>query len=139
MSRIAPEILPVVTSLRKNSPIVSSFCGLKCAPAGISKVPSAIADGAAASVSSAPHVSARNTTPEFIVPSPQNPPGSVAAGSIGTRAAQLQRPRMKPGVVVGEAAEDDAGNGRRRDKRIRRRRDRDARGAVSGETIDAGG
>src|SRR4030081_590625 len=139
MSRIAPEILPVVTSLRKNSPIASSFCGLKCAPAGISKIPSAIADGAAASVSSAPHIRARNTTPEFIVPSPKSR-RSVTAGSIGTRAAQFSHClAVQSGAVVGEAAEDDSGDRRRRGERICRRRNRDSRGTVGRETVDAGG
>jgi len=45
---------------------------------------------------------------------------------------------MQPGTVVGEAAEDNAGNRRCRGQRANRRRDRYSSGATGGETIDAG-
>jgi hypothetical protein len=52
INRMAPGILPVVTSFRKNSPSFAILSGLKWAPAGISKGPPASTDGITKPVSS---------------------------------------------------------------------------------------
>ena len=65
---------------------------------------------------------------------------SLAAGSIGTRAAGVgHRLRVQAGAVDRKAAEDNPADHGRRGKRIRCGRDRDPRRAIGGETIDAGG
>src|SRR5215211_7437745 len=117
---MAPGILPVATSFLKNSPILASFSGLKCAPGGISKVPSAATLGTASSKSSAPTTGAHNQFLKFINPSPINA-GSVAEGSIGARAAEGgERPFVQLPAVAGEAAEDHAVNRGRRGQRFDR-------------------
>src|SRR5229473_3864734 len=66
--------------------------------------------------------------------------GSLAAGSIGTRAAELgNRLRMQPGTVVRKAAENNSGHRRRSGERIHRRRNRNVSRALGREAIDAGG
>jgi hypothetical protein len=75
---LAPAILPVATSFLKNSVIFASLSGLKRAPAGISKVPSARADDSVAKHQRAEAQRAQNVD-ELMEPLP-NPPGSVAVG-----------------------------------------------------------
>src|SRR3981081_239962 len=66
--------------------------------------------------------------------------GSLAAGSIGTRAPKVcHRLRVKAGAVAGITAEDNSADPGRRGKRIPRRRNGDAGRAIGRETIDAGG
>ena len=73
------------------------------------------------------------------VPSPENSSPSVSAGSIGTRAAEPgHRLCVEGRALVRKAAEDNAADYRRLGQGIHRRRDRDPRRAIGGETIDAG-
>lgn len=66
--------------------------------------------------------------------------GSLAAGSISTRAAECgHRLRMQGGAVIREAAEDHPADRRRASQRIDCCRHRDPRRAIGGETIDTGG
>jgi hypothetical protein len=46
---------------------------------------------------------------------------------------------MQPCAVAGEATEENSLDHRRRGERINRRRDRDPRRAIGGETVNAGG
>src|SRR5450755_1208502 len=135
---MAPGILPLATSFLKNSPTLASFSLLKCAPAGISKVPSALAGVAIASINRAP--AKCDTRFETISPPRKSVPRSVAVGPSGTRAAESgHRLRVQGGAVVGKAAENNSADRWRCGQRIHRRRDRDAGRAIGGETIDAGG
>src|SRR5260370_34174298 len=66
--------------------------------------------------------------------------GSLAAGSIGTRATDVrQRLHMQSGAFVRKAGEDNSGHPGRRGQRFDRGRDRDISRSVGGETVDAGG
>src|SRR5258708_32078807 len=67
---MAPDILPVATSFLKKSPTFASLSGLKWAPAGISKVPSARPSGTASSATNAPQNAELNNLREFIGPLP---------------------------------------------------------------------
>src|SRR5262249_52377006 len=73
---IAPGILPVATSFLKNSVTRASLSLLKCAPGGMSKLPSdektswAATDEMANSINSAPNAGARKQFTENINPSP---------------------------------------------------------------------
>src|ERR1700722_929196 len=129
---MAPGILPPAISSRKNSPIRCSFCGLKCAPAGMSKLPSANAAGITASVSSAPEISDRIACRECIAAPPEFLAPSVAAGSVRARGAKsLQYLLMQPGAGVGKAAEDDTGQRRCRCERLYGRRNGNSGSPIS--------
>src|ERR1700721_3937101 len=82
--------------------------------------------------------------PNFIFGPSAVPPNSwpwgVAAGLISTRAAEFSQCfGMQPGAVVRKAAEGDQPERWRAGQRIHRRRDRDPRRPIGGETIDTGG
>src|ERR1700730_13581566 len=65
---------------------------------------------------------------------------SLAAGSIGTRAAKpCHRLFMKAGACVGEAAEDDVLERWHSRERLNGRRNRDAGGTVGGKMVCPGG
>src|SRR4051794_16391899 len=136
---MAPGILPVATSFLKNSPTLASFSSLKCAPGGISKVPSAATIGTASSMSSAPTTGAHNQFLKFINPSPINA-GSVAEGSVGARAAEGgEHFFVQLGAIAREAAEDNPTHCGRRGERVDCGRNGDAGCSVGGKAIDAGG
>src|SRR5436309_1990423 len=116
---MAPGNLPVATSLLKNSPIFASFCGLKCAPGGMSKVPSAATCEAAESINNAPTAGARNHFAGNINPSPDRLLRSVAEGSVWARAAKGSHGLvMQQRAVRGKTAEDHLGDARRVGQRL---------------------
>src|ERR1700704_256083 len=136
---MAPGILPVATSFLKNSPTLASFSGLKCAPGGMSNVPSAAALGTASCMSSAPTTGAHNQFLKFINPSPINA-GSVAEASIGARAAESgEHFFVQHGAIAREAAEDNPPHCRRRGERVNCGRNGDAGCSVGGKAINARG
>src|SRR5437868_2852293 len=136
---MAPGILPSAISLRKSSPMRSSFCGLKCAPAGRSKLPSApaVAIDATQNNSAAP-ASSRNAIEFIALPAPTH--GSLAVGSIHTRArGPLQHRTMQSGARFGEAAEDDLRDGGRGRQCADDGGHSNIRRPFGGKSIDAGG
>src|SRR5690348_2875175 len=109
---MAPGILPVATSFLKKSVTRASLSLLKCAPGGMSKLPSDEKSSAAAghmadNVSSAPNDNAPRKFLPNINPLPGPIERSVAEGSIRARPLKARhRLLMKAGTVGRETAED---------------------------------